>query len=105
MSLFQLVKTILISALVLALRSFDKVLEVNCDASCVGIGAVVSQERQHVACFSKKLDDLRSQYSTCDVEFYVITQTFKHWKHYLIQWESVLNFEHKASKYLDSQKI
>jgi hypothetical protein len=89
---------------ILALPNFDKVFEVDCDASHVGIGAVLSQEGKPVAFFSEKLNDVRRNYSTYDLEFYAIVQALRHWRHYLVPQEFVLFTDHLALKYVNTQK-
>lgn len=89
---------------VLALPDFDKVFEVDCDASKVGIGAVLSQEGRPIAFYSEKLNGSRCQYSTYDVEFYAIVRALKHWEHYLVQREFILNSDHEALKFIKSQQ-
>lgn len=87
---FQLIKQKMTKAPVLALPDFEKVFEVHCDASSMGIGGVLSQVERPVAFFSEKLSDSKQNYSTYDVEFYTIIQSLKHWQHYLIQREFIL---------------
>ena len=101
---FDPIKAKITSAPVLALPNFEKIFEVNCDASKIGIGIVLSQEEHPVAFFSEKLNEARTRYSTYNLEFYAIVQVLCHWRHYLIQREFVLNTDHEALRYLNSQK-
>ena len=91
------------AAPVLALPDFDKVFEVSCDASGVGIGGVLSQEGRPIAFFSEKLSRSKKNYSTYDLEFYAIVQTLKHWRHYLVHKEFILLTDHEALKYINGQ--
>ena len=101
---FQVIKKMMTQAPILALPDFEKLFEVDCDASKIGIGTVLSQEGRPVAYFSEKLNGARQNYSTYDLEFYAIVQALKFWRHYLIQREFILNSDHEALRYLNSQK-
>ena len=75
----------------------------ECDASVVGIGPVLSQDNRPVAFFSEKVYEAQSKWSAYELEFFVVVRTLKHWEHYLIQRKFVLYTDHQAFKHINSQ--
>lgn len=80
---FALIKQRLTTAPIMVLPDFDSPFELHCNASKLGIGAVLSQNERPVVFYSEKLFGARGRYRTYDVEFYAIVQAIKHWRHYL----------------------
>lgn len=101
---FKEIKDLLTNAPILILPDFSKPFEVDCDASHIGIGAVLSQERRPVAFFSEKLNEAKQKYSTYELEFYAVIQALRHWRHYLIQREFILYTDHDSLRHINSQK-
>ena len=101
---FQKIKEMLNSTQVPVLPNFKRVFKVECDASRIGIGAALCQEGRPVSFYSEKLNDIRRRYNTFDKEFYAIIQALKHWEHYLIHQEFILQTDHEALKHLNSQQ-
>lgn len=87
---FELIKTKLTTAPILVLPDFSETFKLHCDASKLGIGAVLSQRGRPIPFYSEKLSGARSRYSTYDMEFYAIVHAIKHWRHYLVHREFIL---------------
>ena len=87
----------------LVLPDFNKVFEVECDASQVGIGAVLSQEGRPIASFSEKLNEAKRKYSTYDKEFCAIYRALFHWSQYFLYKPFVLFSDHEALKFINHQ--
>jgi len=100
---FEEIKKKLTQAPMLALPCFRKIFELECDASEVTIGGVLTQERHPIAYFNEKLCDSKRRYSTYDKEFYAIIQSLEHWGDYLVVNEFILHSDHEALKYVQGQ--
>jgi hypothetical protein len=80
---FNTLKDKLTHAPLLQLPDFNKVFELECDASGIGLGAVLLQDGKSVAYFSEKLSGASLRYSTYDKELYALVRTLQTWQHYL----------------------
>jgi len=80
---FEQVQKLLTSAPVLRLPDPDKPFEVLCDASTVGLGAVLLQEGQAVAYESRKLSPAETRYTTTEQELLAVVHALKTWRCYL----------------------
>jgi len=85
------------------LPNFEELFEVECDASGVGIGAVLIQLKKPLAYFGEKLSGPKLNYSTYDKEFYAIVRALSHWCHYLKPKAFVMHLDHQALTYLNGQ--
>ncbi|XP_026428238.1 uncharacterized protein LOC113324091 [Papaver somniferum] len=96
-----LFKEKLCSAPVLAMPDFTKPFEVDCDASAVGIGVVLSQSGHLVAFHSEKNSEAKKKWSTYELELYALTLAKVNRMH--DRWLSTINqytlsIKHKSGK-------
>ena len=74
---FKRLKAQLTIAPILALPNFAKTFELECDASGVGIRAVLLQGGHPIAYFSEKLHGATLNYPTDDKELYASVRALK----------------------------
>jgi hypothetical protein len=84
----------------LQLLDFQKVFELECDASGIGLGVVLLQEGKLGAYFSEKLSGASLRYSTYDRELYALVRTLQTWQHYLWPREFIIHSDHEALKHI-----
>ncbi|XP_041009475.1 uncharacterized protein LOC121253540 [Juglans microcarpa x Juglans regia] len=81
---FQDLKTAVTSPPVLRLPDFSQPFTLECDASGGGIGAVLMQEGQPIAFFSKALKGRALTLSTYEKEFLALVTAVQKWRPYLL---------------------
>jgi hypothetical protein len=100
---FEALKMKFTTALVLALPDFGKTFEIEYDASGVGTGGVLMQERRPIAYFSEKLSGPTLNYSVYDKELYALVRNLETWQHYLLPKEFVIHSDHESLRHLKGQ--
>ncbi|RVW69177.1 Retrovirus-related Pol polyprotein from transposon 297 [Vitis vinifera] len=79
------------------------ITKIECDASGIGIGAVLMQEKRPIAYFSEKLNGATLNYPTYDNELYALVRALETWQHYLWPKEFVIHTDHESLKHLKGQ--
>lgn len=101
---FHEMKRRLTTAPVLTLPQDNVPYEVYCDASYLGLGCVLMQNRQAVAYASRQLKIHERNYPTHDLELAAVVFALKIWRHYLYGSTFTVFSDHKSLKYLFDQK-
>lgn len=83
-SAFQNQKQALTTGPVLRMPNFSQPFEIECDASGRGLGAVLMQDRQHVAYFSRILSGKLLTKSAYEKELMALVLAVQHWRPYLL---------------------
>ncbi|PKI68240.1 hypothetical protein CRG98_011376 [Punica granatum] len=97
---FEIIKEKLCATPIIALLDFSKTFEIECDASGVGVGVVLMQDKCLIVYFSEKLSGASLNYLTYDKEFYALIRALETWEHYLLPKEFVIHIDHESLKYL-----
>lgn len=104
---FQRLKDALCAKPVLAHPDFecDRPFILDCDASNVGVGAVLSQQQEDgaekpIAYFSKTLSSAEKNYSVTRRELLAIVSAAKNFKYFLIGRPFVIRTDHRALEWL-----
>lgn len=98
---FEYLKTRIAKQPILTFPDFHKVFTIECDASKRAIGGVLSQEGRPVAFFSEKLNEAKQKYSTYDLEMYVMVQSLRKWRHYLLPKQFIVYTDNHALSFLN----
>ncbi|GJV84972.1 transposon ty3-G gag-pol polyprotein [Tanacetum coccineum] len=102
---FQSLKVALTTAPTLALPDWSHPFTVECDASGVGIGAVLTQKGRTLAYYSSPLKGSMLSWSTYEKEMLAIVKAVRKWRHYLLGRKFIVKTDHMSLKYLLEQRI
>jgi hypothetical protein len=98
-------KEALTSPPVLRLPDFTQQFVIECDASGIGLGAILLQQNQPIAYFSEALKGSALLLSTYEKEMLAIVKAIKKWRPYLLGKPFIVRTDHKSLKYLLEQQI
>ena len=103
-SSFEKLKEILVEAPMLIQPTSGRDYTMYSDASRIGLGCVLMQDRKVVAYASRQLKPHEQNYPTHDLELAAIVFALKILQHYLYGEKCRIFTEHKSLKYLLTQK-
>jgi hypothetical protein len=102
---FEMLKTRLTTAPVLALLDFTKESTIECDASGQGLGAILMQNKRPIAYYSKALGVRNLTKSEYEKELMAVVLAIQHWRPYLIGRRFVVSTDQKSLRQLLQQRI
>lgn len=102
---FDGVKLALTQAPTLAMANFEEPfeMEILCDASLLGIGAVLTQQGRPIAYESKKLTETEKRWTTGDQELWAVIHALKTWRCYVEGIQFTIVTDHNPLIHLQTQ--
>ena len=101
---FNKLKELITNAPVLAYPDFYKPFVIASDASNVGIGAKLPQDKHLVSCYSRTLNSAEQNYSTIEKELLAIVEACRHFRPYVYGRKFIIETDHKQFTWLWSLK-
>jgi len=89
----------------LALPNFSQPFIIECNASGLGIGAVLMQDRKPIAYLSKALKGKALHMSTYENELFSLVTTIQKWRPYLLGQFFIVKTDQQSLKFLLEQKV
>jgi hypothetical protein len=89
---------------VLALPNFTQPFLIECDASGIGIGAVLMQSNRPIAFLSKALKGKALHMSVYEKELFALVTAIQKWRPYLLGKPFVVRTDQQSLKFLLEQK-
>jgi len=102
---FQALKEAVTHAPVLALPNFSHPFLIECDASGVGIGAVLMQSNKPIAFLSKALKGKALHMSVYEKELFALVTVIQKWRPYLLGKPFVVRTNQQSLKFILEQKV
>lgn len=102
---FEALKTAVTNSPVLVTPDFSRPFIIECDASGVGIGAVLHQGQRPIAYFSKGLSGQTLAKSTYEKELMALVLAIQHWRPYLVGRRFTVRTDHRSLRHLLQQRI
>ena len=102
---FQRLKEAVSCPIVLGLPDFTKLFIMECDASSLGLGAVLMQDHRPITYHNQALKGSKLSLSTYEKELLALVVAMKKWRPYLLGRPFVIKTDHHSLKYLLEQRV
>ena len=102
---FNALKVAVIQPPILALPNFSKPFTIECNASSIGLGAVLMQDNKPIAFHNQALKGKYQHFSTYEIELLAFETAVKRWRPYLVGKPFIVKTDHQSLEFLLEQRI